>query len=691
MAQDINYVDEMALKEWSKSSDQTFSNELKDRLYALTELRAGLEVPNQEIQDLRAKMMDDLIEKISLKVFRDKRLCGQKTELGAQSSSATSQSPENSHRTPDHDSKVIYSRKRFLQQMHRNNSLQAKMLSKKHSLWNSCAAIDRNDSRNNWKRTLLLVKLLQHFKIPCPALDGEEYGVFGETPLHVLLLFNPKSDCVSNAFFDLWRLCSQGVKLKTYREEPYVGENLLHIAIVRGYGPDFFKKLLSESNDVNGLLEDHAVGKFFKNPIMSGGYFTMLGETPLGFAACSGDPAVFELLWGKFKLHHGSAVFKTAEKEHSLLHIAVLASASKDLRTGKPAPDILAVDIFDRVWNAVREGETAPHNLLTTVQDKDGHTPLSLAAAQGSIDIFRRIFDQELLTTLWTYNAVHCKKMFLEGIDVDLDAGGSAGGGGRLSLLETLVKYRRHDILHYSCINELVEIKWDMYGREIFYRELLATSLFTCAVFLLPMTRVEATWIFYAWQTRLWHIAAHALVALVSRGMCYSRTEPTVLQHFVFGDPDAVKFLATAVESELITYQQWVLSWPLKARRAVEAVGTLNLLVEGVTQLTLKACSSAKSWFQTKSAAVWVRVKTMFVPAQELEQGTEDGDMKKGESLLATYMVCECTDIKISCNRFRFERRGPCRECPAFQPSARKHSIYTYMYNIYIYIGFARA
>ena len=559
--------------------------------------------------------------------------------FNAEQTSATQQPSDSENRPPEPKIEEIYSRKRFLRQMRHNNNLQAKMLSEEHSLWNACAAIDRSDGRNNWNRTLLLAKLLMKFEIACPSLDGREFGVFGETPLHVLLLFNPKPESVSDPFFELWRLCNAAVRLKQYDKEPYVGENLLHIAIVRGYGTDFIAKLLNEP-DAKGLLQHRATGKFFKNSEMSGGYYTMLGETPLGFAACLGHPSVFQFLWQEIKKSQESE-FKT-ENGHNLLHIAVLASASKDPRTGKPAPDILAVDIFDRVWNVLAGSETDPHKLLTKEKNKDGHTPLSLAAAHGSIDIFLRIFDQELLTTLWTYNSVHCKKMFLEGVDLDLDAvsEGQTQRTGQ-SLLETLVQYQRKDILHHSCINELIEAKWDMYGREIFYRELLATSVFTVAIYLLPMSRFDAAWGFRAWQTRLWHIAVHALVAFFSRSMCFSRTEPTALQRFVFGDPNAWKFL---IGSMLVSYPQWVL---LEAWGAFKAVikGSLNLSVEEVKRLTWAASSWAVGWFQLRSTSVRVRVWTMYesfrayVRKQELGQGMEDGDMQEGESLFPTCTI----------------------------------------------------
>ena len=345
----------------------------------------------------------------------------------------------------------------------------------------------------------------------------------------------------------------------------------MHIAISRGYGVDFVRKLLQEEC-ASELLEHRAKGKFFKEPKLSGGYYTMLGETPLGFAACSGDPDVFDLLWQEFQ-KGGTAVFKTEEEGHGLLHLVVIASASKDLKTGKPAVDISAVNMLKRVLpviQAAAEKETEVYELLTREINNDGYTPLSLAAAKDSVEMFCEIFDRKILTTLWVYNSVHCKKMYLAGVDVDLDelaapaAASQCGGadrgtgietdGGSRSLLETLVEYRRQDILHHSQINELVETKWDMYGREIFYRELLVTFIFTVTVYLLPMTKFSSSW---AW--RISHVCSHAVVALTSRSLCYSRDHPTALQLFVFNDPRAGKFFVAEAKDMLYTYPRRML------------------------------------------------------------------------------------------------------------------------------------
>ena len=461
------------------------------------------------------------------------------------------------------------------------------MLSKKYSLWNACTAIDRIDGRSNWERTLLIANLFKHIGVPCPCINNEEYGVFGETPLHLLLLFNnAKNETVCDAFFDLWKLCHQSVRVKTYSQEPYFGENVLHIAIVRGYGERFVERLLKEPG-ADQLLEHRAKGQFFKNPELSGGYYTMLGETPLGFAACSGDHVVFSRLFDRLSKQEVQD-FRTESEGYGLLHLVVLSSASKDLRTGKPAADVQAIDMLERVLAAVRNkvGTAADaYQPLTTGDDKDGHTPLSLAAAKGSVDMFRRVFDRELLATLWVYNSVHCKKMFLKGIDVDLDN----PEDGR-SLLETLVRYRRQDILHHSHINELVEAKWDMYGREIFYRELLVTSLFAVAAYLLPMTKYDSHW---AWRAS--HTFSHAVVALASRGMCYSRVKPTALQLFVLGEPDAGSSILAAAANTLFAYPRWMLE---EGRAAAAAIA-------GPVAAAVGAALGAESSLRRWGAAAW--------------------------------------------------------------------------------------
>ena len=488
---------------------------------------------------------------------------------------------------------------RFLNQVFRKKAQQAEMISKEYSLWNACAAINRNDGSKNWDRTIFLVRMLVQYNIECPCIVGDEFGVFGETPLHILLLFNAKTNRVCHAFFELWELCHDVVRLKTYDVEPYIGENLLHIAIVRGYGADFVKELLGKSCACR-LLEDRATGKFFKSPKMFGGYCTMLGESPLGFAACSGNVEVFGHLWQEFKKRNGAADFRTSEEGHGLLHLAIMASVPKDLKNGNFATE--AVKIFDQVWTVVREDKD-PHELLTMGRNKDGHTPLSLAAAKGSVDIFRCIFDSKLLVTRWTYGGVHRKRMYLEGVDVALPSPAEDVSGHVVdsaedhcpSLLEILVAHGRKDILHHSRIGELVEAKWDTYGREIFHRELLVSCFFTLAVYLLPMIKFDEGWFW-----RAWHTLVYALTAFVSHDMCYSRLEPTALQCFVFGGSDAFKVLS----SRLCFFLRRLLVWARRVGLAATK-GLLKAAAGAAMLLAAIALSGAavaiRAWMASRS------------------------------------------------------------------------------------------
>ena len=126
--------------------------------------------------------------------------------------------------------------------------------------------------------------------------------------------------------------------------------------------------------------------------------------------------------------------------------------------------------MYDEIVSCLKKVKTPEGTLfdkLRSDRNNDGHTPLTLAAARGSLSFFTHLFSQEV-GIAWIYGPVTCRKLYLEGIDTALDeevkaavarkkaASAKAGKdeGGRddpdLSVLEILVLNARKDILTNS-------------------------------------------------------------------------------------------------------------------------------------------------------------------------------------------------------------------------------------------------
>lgn len=91
----------------------------------------------------------------------------------------------------------------------------------------------------------------------------------------------------------MYPVASRGLQ-DQYLCEPYIGENLLHIAIVN-QNIDMVRWLLDR--DTEELLVQRATGQFF-----SLGHACYYGEYPLSFAAATNNAAIAELLISKVSM-----------------------------------------------------------------------------------------------------------------------------------------------------------------------------------------------------------------------------------------------------------------------------------------------------------------------------------------------------------------------------------------------------
>jgi hypothetical protein len=216
------------------------------------------------------------------------------------------------------------------------------------TIWNAMNFFGFESGQSSWRVVEAVVQILSAESLTCPWMRGDERGVFGETPLHLALLCNkPGQEGFDKMFDFLWTKCDK-LRHLGYTGGQYQGENILHLAIVKGYGIEFFKKILSCDSKDRGpgagaeYTRSRAVGTFFENPEFG---CQLLGELPLFFAACSNQPKMFEHL-----VEHDVCLLLdvTSRDRNNLLHVLVLKEKA-DTESGSesikdPQRTVLASD-----------------------------------------------------------------------------------------------------------------------------------------------------------------------------------------------------------------------------------------------------------------------------------------------------------------------------------------------------------
>jgi ankyrin repeat protein len=288
---------------------------------------------------------------------------------------------------------------------------------------------------------------------------------------------------------------------------------ILHIAIVRKDLKNqmtFIKKFV-ESEEGKELLEHKATGTFFK--VENG---TGYGEYPLAFALCTNQLKVFDYLVEK----GASLDFKTDEG-YNILHHLVLQSCPPKKKPPEDHVDDEDCAWCRKAWDHVQEkleqlrsskGKKSLYDELFDQAAHDCHTPLTLCAARGTLNMFKHLFEKRLKLQ-WSFGPVidpHpprataprcpsllcayadppafckvvCKKLCLEGIDLKGRPQEVEAGSGRevspRSVLETAVEHQRSDILTEDNMLRILDTKWEKYGKTNFRETLILCVVQLC-------------------------------------------------------------------------------------------------------------------------------------------------------------------------------------------------------------------
>ncbi|XP_038045399.1 transient receptor potential cation channel subfamily V member 6-like isoform X1 [Patiria miniata] len=301
--------------------------------------------------------------------------------------------------------------------------------------------------------------------------DIDRRGYSGETLLHVCFMSPHNKDVnfeIAKHLIKAWPKMINDFILGT---ESY-GETCLHKAIVnenismikfliengadlnvRCYGR-FFRPDDQKAWCVDSLEHEHFI--LYKKTNYEG--LTYWGETPLTFAACLDLNHVFRSLWVK-----GCDINTQDTNGNTVLHMMVLQD-KKDMFT-------LAYELG---------GDC-------TIKNKQGYTPLSLAAKLHRIDLFEHILFLERQLS-WKYGSVTCASYALDGLD-SINYDGSINNKSSLHLIVNQTS-KEHLQMLKGVIYKLLDEKWKTFGRFNFCARLafflLYLAVITTAFYLRP-------------------------------------------------------------------------------------------------------------------------------------------------------------------------------------------------------------
>uniref|UniRef100_A0A8C9G9K6 Transient receptor potential cation channel subfamily V member 3 n=1 Tax=Pavo cristatus TaxID=9049 RepID=A0A8C9G9K6_PAVCR len=233
-----------------------------------------------------------------------------------------------------------------------------------------------------------------------------------------------------------------------YTEEAYRGQTALNIAIERRQF-EITQTLIEKGADVNA----HAQGIFFNPKHKHEGFY--FGETALALAACTNQPDIIELLMDNTRTNIASQ----DSRGNNILH--ALVTVAEDFNTQND----FVIRMYDMILLKSKDRN------LEKVKNKEGLTPLQLAAKTGKLEVLKYILSREIREkpnrslsrkfTDWAYGPVQSSLYDLTELDTTADN----------SVLEIIVYNtnigNRHEMLTLEPLNSLLRMKWKKFARHM--------------------------------------------------------------------------------------------------------------------------------------------------------------------------------------------------------------------------------
>ncbi|OCT71177.1 transient receptor potential cation channel subfamily V member 6 isoform X2 [Xenopus laevis] len=256
--------------------------------------------------------------------------------------------------------------------------------------------------------------------------DPLQRGALGETALHVAVQHN-NMEAAQILIREAPGLINQPMTSDFYQ-----GQTALHIATVN-QSFSLVQLLIESGADVSS---PRATGTFFSLSPKNLFYF---GEHILVFAACVGNADIVKLL-----IDRGADLHAQDCWGNTVLHILVLQPSKN-----------LSCQMFDFILSQERRDTEQP---LYQIPNKQGLTPLKLAAAEGNITMFQHLV-QKQRKAQWAFGPVTTMLYDVSEIDswkTDQSV---------LEVIATARKSQPFNILNCQPSKELLKKKWKRCGR----------------------------------------------------------------------------------------------------------------------------------------------------------------------------------------------------------------------------------
>eukprot|EP00997_Jenningsia_sp_PLL12_P009030 NODE_590_length_1580_cov_77.104507_g485_i0.p1 GENE.NODE_590_length_1580_cov_77.104507_g485_i0~~NODE_590_length_1580_cov_77.104507_g485_i0.p1 ORF type:complete len:506 (-),score=147.62 NODE_590_length_1580_cov_77.104507_g485_i0:61-1503(-) len=215
----------------------------------------------------------------------------------------------------------------------------------------------------------------------------------------------------------------------------------------------------------SSLLEARAIGKFFKIDKPCG-----YGEYPLHFAACTKQPAIFEFL---VETDPG-ALLKLDVRGNNILHVLVYRELPEE---------------FDMVLEHMKRIHGEEYKEFLKARNDDGHTPLTLAAAIDSREMFTHILKLGKIT-VWEFGPVSCNAYPLQNVTPQATVGGK-------SALEVLGDVHGTEFMDIQLLTKVIDSIWETRVKHRFVHRIIIWFIYAliCTAALFTHRHIPGTWI----------------------------------------------------------------------------------------------------------------------------------------------------------------------------------------------------
>ena len=322
-----------------------------------------------------------------------------------------------------------------------------------------------------------LAQVLDLVEHNCTCL--EQVDAVGATPVHFAFLRRKTN--IGKELVLRYPHCAT----YTYGQGPYLGENILHIAIMQ-QNVDLVRWLLGANP---ALLNAEVVGKFFAPAGMV--YF---GGYPLLFAVSSNQREVLQTILNT----------RARDSEEELKnHITVVdryGNTALHMTVIHDLPDMY--DLVLEVAEKLEEPDCEYDDDTIAFRRWANHqrlTPLALAAAMGKVRMFQHILQKETVT-IWEYGPVICHMVPLSGLEQPVTQSFSGRSSEKFCVVQrtalecicsdapltNCLKTKggrvphealqaRRELVMNDVIQVVLERKWQTFAQRKFYSEFALT------------------------------------------------------------------------------------------------------------------------------------------------------------------------------------------------------------------------